>query len=202
MENFNPQGPRRPRPCRINTGCSLRHFNPQGPRRPRPLQPKAFYTLNYFNPQGPRRPRPAQDARAIEDVTFQSPGPSQAPTFIQSILHIHQNHFNPQGPRRPRRREDSILLVIDISIPRALAGPDNRGGSVQTAAKRFQSPGPSQAPTPYLFFILFPSKYFNPQGPRRPRRWGRWRDRRRPEYFNPQGPRRPRRHSTLFCKLI
>ena len=55
-----------------------------------------------FNPQGPHRPRRSMSAAMWLPEAFQSPGPSQAPT----------------------RRKVCPGCRRDISIPRALAGPD------------------------------------------------------------------------------
>ena len=101
--HFNPQGPRRPRQRDGKTSTNLKHFNPQGPRRPRRVQITGERFFRHFNPQGPRRPRRSTGVGIAEIAVFQSPGPSQAPTAQQSRYRFGQN----------------------ISIPRALAGPDS-----------------------------------------------------------------------------
>ena len=57
--NFNPHGPRGPRPLGVTASCIFPDdFNPQGPRGPRPpLLIISVPTVRHFNPQGPRGPR-------------------------------------------------------------------------------------------------------------------------------------------------
>ena len=59
--------------------------------------------VKHFNPQGPRRPRPWEVYTEGTGIVFQSPGPSQAPTVIRT----------------------GVIPDCIISIPRALAGPDD-----------------------------------------------------------------------------
>ncbi len=56
--NFNPQGPRGPRPAHTSRRSMKYNFNPQGPRGPRPgCCTPTICALRDFNPQGPRGPR-------------------------------------------------------------------------------------------------------------------------------------------------
>ena len=101
--NFNPQGPRGPRPAHTSRRSMKYNFNPQGPRGPRPgCCTPTICALRDFNPQGPRGPRPNEgfvtDARQI----FQSTRPSRASTTRDGPRQENHHNFNPQGPRGPR----------------------------------------------------------------------------------------------------
>ena len=124
---FNPQGPRGPR--RIMRWCktSRRDFNPQGPRGPRHddyMNQKQSYN---FNPQGPRGPRRDVSLFIAWDTRFQSTRPSRASTLAKVPIAYLEDDFNPQGPRGPRLLCKCIIRVgQSISIHKALAGLDRR----------------------------------------------------------------------------
>ena len=131
-------------------------------------------------------------------TVFQSPGPSQAPTICNFPINV-DNIFQSPGPSQaPTRLSPEYRPTETISIPRALAGPDPR-------LRRHSTDSHS---------------YFNPQGPRRPRRFYTAKNANQqiisipralagPDIpaapmsptirdFNPQGPRRPR-HQRNVC---
>ena len=192
--------------------------------------------------------------------SFQSPGPSQAPTFIRLIADNITNISIPRALAGPDGVSSLFGLTSSISIPRALAGPDKIAETVSTipiisipralagpdvevlreyfaegisipralagpdelrklilcphwifqspgpsqaptgqSQRRnpggiFQSPGPSQAPTEERtgnnseFVISIPRALAGPDPSGRRRLSTIC-------YFNPQGPRRPRRSS-------
>ena len=148
ISDFNPQGPRGPRPAgRKRIRNHQNYFNPQGPRGPRPVAVSCHAGSCNFNPQGPRGPRLCFDGDALGLIGFQSTRPSRASTIAPYCGCFYYVYFNPQGPRGPRH---SIYGSIeDINL--------------------FQSTRPSRASTP-AFSGLWPAPVdFNPQGPRGPR---------------------------------
>ena len=136
-------------PARKTVECSnITSFNRRGPRRPRLISfSKQLYGWSISIPRalaGPdvrwfpkyrscRRislPRalagPDLDANSYywSLLTFQSPGPSQAPTLEKRIF-ANSGGFQSPGPSQAPTIWDSVKHTIeDISIPRALAGPD------------------------------------------------------------------------------
>ena len=79
------------------------NFNPQGPRGPRPGATLLNVRIFYFNPQGPRGPRLPYDTQYVFFRVFQSTRPSRASTFFHSRQKHRYRYFNPQGPRGPRQ---------------------------------------------------------------------------------------------------
>ena len=124
----------------------------------------------YFNPQGPRGPRLLTSSTLSSCWRFQSTRPSRASTASRQWTGLVLQDFNPQGPRGPRPCPASPSL----------------------ASHRFQSTRPSRASTLMTFFTIMLTEisihkalagldlkapglkmtttYFNPQGPRGPRR--------------------------------
>ena len=142
------------RPSRASTfsGCAVRKkmvdFNPQGPRGPRPQVTSvaaAAYTISIhkalagldaldyaikstfwnFNPQGPRGPRPAHTSRRSMKYNFNPQGPRGPRPGCCTPTICALRDFNPQGPRGPRPNE----------------------GFVTDARQIFQSTRPSRAST-------------------------------------------------------
>ena len=242
---FNPQGPRRPR---RGVGWKKRIFGaisiPRALAGPDAARAAGPSHRGYFNPQGPRRPRHLDSFCPAWYYIFQSPGPSQAPTIRDELLESIIDISIPRALAGPDGLKDIHDMTMKISIPRALAGPDRplpiTGGehgisipralagpdvtflTLRTTTALFQSPGPSQAPTPkggtgqgtttisipralagpdpvtVLSSSHFPN--FNPQGPRRPR-LVRTESCYLANHFNPQGPRRPRQQSSPIFLL-
>ena len=148
-----------------STGPSSTNFNPQGPRGPRPA---IFFTVidrykisihkalagldvsylllshagQYFNPQGPRGPR--QDAVTISmtSTDFNPQGP-RGPRPLPIHTTLSSSYFNPQGPRGPRLTCSLCLAEFaDISIHKALAGLDHNRFPPWYAAQNFNPQGP------------------------------------------------------------
>ena len=147
--HFNPQGPRRPRrrsgglriyPCGISIPralagpdyyfvrfrCRFRVFQSPGPSQAPTRDSLKLLPFSVFQSPGPSQAPTYHVIGNNTTTQFQSPGPSQAPTAAQTSVNCWPLYFNPQGPRRPRRESlINIDMMIIISIPRALAGPDS-----------------------------------------------------------------------------
>ena len=148
MIYFNPQGPRGPRPFDTSGLIYPYDFNPQGPRGPRRFRQWDSEPGLNFNPQGPRGPRPSCHSQLFLLWIFQSTRPSRASTRkITDTSAI--DRFQSTRPSRASTSASCLMFgQLQISIHKALAGLD---------VHKLASPNTSGV-------------YFNPQGPRGPRR--------------------------------
>ena len=178
-------------------------FNPQGPRRPRRYLGLIKKLSCRISIPGPSQAPTNINSRSGAIPIFQSPGPSQAPTPLVGDRDIGSYHFNPQGPRRPRRgaswRRSLDLWNFNPQGPRR---PRHMWASRVVETEEFQSPGPSQAPTVSPNRMGHVPSHFNPQGPRRPRLPAHPFYEKFHGHFNPQGPRRPRPNIPAAFKTL
>ena len=104
--DFNPQGPRGPRPS-----WSAGWVISSGFQSTRPSRASTVYLLNCsedisdFNPQGPRGPRPG--VSLLSGSSFGISIHKALAGLDHRVLHVRPpkcTDFNPQGPRGPRRQ--------------------------------------------------------------------------------------------------
>ena len=170
MINFNPQGPRGPRPPLLGQSIRLEHFNPQGPRGPRRDDRLCIKSPLYFNPQGPRGPRLISVNIDYDMIAFQSTRPSRASTSM-GRRYASLNFISIHKALAGLDKCSNLSKVrIVISIHKALAGLDPSDFFLWVNFRIFQSTRPSRASTVPFWNPCPDVLYFNPQGPRGPRR--------------------------------
>ena len=180
--DFNPQGPRGPRPilycqmdgrlefqstrpsrastwCKTLYGFRSRYFNPQGPRGPRHFLDVFHQHNGRFQSTRPSRASTKEKTYAEMTIEFQSTRPSRASTFWGCIVHTGCQNFNPQGPRGPRLTDDEFLFQLQSfqsTRPSRASTWDNRR---KVMIDRFQSTRPSRASTRVSFNSIHISSF-------------------------------------------
>ena len=86
-------------------------------------------------------PDSARSSLHLGSGTFQSPGPSQAPTSPHSYYTNICSKFQSPGPSQaPTLMNTRLWIISHISIPRALAGPDNRVATIPLGTRVISIP--------------------------------------------------------------
>ena len=122
-------------------------FNPQGPRGPRPETAVACLHQKNFNPQGPRGPRRSIIWIRYLLKRFQSTRPSRASTKVGKSGAMSPGFQSTRPSRASTIFLKSSFVPDMISIHKALAGLDALADNKAYVENQFQSTRPSRAST-------------------------------------------------------